>query len=256
MRLSTWVEKELARRKWPKTQSKDREHWTKFANEWIAWARKPGHDAFWAYRGRLVEYFGEGSGAALEVGCGEGRISRVLKSCGYKVTATDPVAQFINAAKETASADEYATCAADDLPFPDHSFDLVVAYNVLMDIENVPAALKEMRRVMRPTGILMISIVHPFADIGRFIDETANAPFVITGSYFGRKQFEGSEVRDGLRMPFFGWSQPLHQYVTAARLRTLVWQLFRSANLCPEDKVGSAEHMKKWTRMPRALPVV
>ena len=174
----------------------------------------------------------------------------MLKSCGYKVTATDPVAQFIKAAKETASADEYATCAADDLPFPDHSFDLVVAYNVLMDIENVPAALKEMRRVTRPTGILMISIVHPFADIGRFIDETPNAPFVITGSYFGRKQFEGSEVRDGLRMPFFGWSQPLHQYAAALENAGLAIVSLREP--LPEDK-SDAEHMKKWTRMPLFL---
>jgi ubiquinone/menaquinone biosynthesis C-methylase UbiE len=39
-----------------------------------------------------------------------------------------------------------------------------VAYNVLMDVEDVPAALKEIRRVLRPSGTLIISIVHPFAD--------------------------------------------------------------------------------------------
>ena len=100
---------------------KDREHWTKYANEWIAWARKLAT----MLSGRITDAWsstsGEGSGTALEVGCGEGRISRVLKSCGYKVTATDPVAQLIKAAQETASADEYATCAADDLPFPDQA---------------------------------------------------------------------------------------------------------------------------------------
>jgi ubiquinone/menaquinone biosynthesis C-methylase UbiE len=39
-----------------------------------------------------------------------------------------------------------------------------VAYNVLMDVEDVPAALKEIRRVLRPSGTLIISIVRPFAD--------------------------------------------------------------------------------------------
>jgi hypothetical protein len=29
----------------------DRKHWSQVAEEWIAWARKPNHDAFWAYRG-------------------------------------------------------------------------------------------------------------------------------------------------------------------------------------------------------------
>jgi hypothetical protein len=31
-------------------EEKDFEHWCRFAREWIAWARTPNHDAFWAYR--------------------------------------------------------------------------------------------------------------------------------------------------------------------------------------------------------------
>ena len=40
----------------------DREHWARVARDWTAWARKPGHDAFWAYRDALVGYIGRGSG--------------------------------------------------------------------------------------------------------------------------------------------------------------------------------------------------
>lgn len=229
---------------------KDREHWTRAADEWIAWARKPGHDAFWAYQDRLAGYIGEGSGQALDVGCGEGRVSRLLKSCGYEVTASDPVAQLVEAARDADSAHEYATCAADDLPFANHRFDLVVAYNVLMDIENVPAALKEMRRVMRPAGSVMISIVHPFADVGRFAEETPDAPFVITEPYFGRKRFEGSEVRDGLHMPFFGWSQPLHQYAAALENAGLAIVSLREP--VPDTK-SDTDRMQQWTRMPLFL---
>jgi ubiquinone/menaquinone biosynthesis C-methylase UbiE len=43
-------------------------------------------------------------------------------------------------------------------------FDLIMAYNVLMDVEDIPGALKEIRRVMRPMGRLIISVGHPFAD--------------------------------------------------------------------------------------------
>ena len=42
-----------------------------------------------------------------------------------------------------ASADDYAIASGSDLPFEDARFDLVVAYNVLMDVEDVPATLKE-----------------------------------------------------------------------------------------------------------------
>lgn len=228
----------------------DREHWTKAADKWVAWARQPGHDAFWAYRDHLANYIGEGSGQALEVGCGEGRVSRLLKSCGYRVSASDPVGRLVNAAREADSAHEYVMCAAGDLPFAAHSFDLVVAYNVLMDIENIPAALAEMRRVMRPTGLLMVSIVHPFADIGRVVNDTPDAPFVITEPYFGRKQFEASETRDGLQMDFSGWSRPLHQYAEAFENTGLAISSLREP--VPEIKSDS-DHMKKWTRIPLFL---
>src|SRR5215470_5703365 len=111
----------------------DIEHWSRIASEWTAWARAPNHDAFWAYRASLLAFIGQGAGDALDVGCGEGRVSRVLKECGYRVTATDPVEQLISAAEQAGSADAYKVAAADNLPFVNGSFDLAVAYNVLMD---------------------------------------------------------------------------------------------------------------------------
>ena len=85
----------------------DHEHWSQNAAEWIAWARTPNHDAFWAYRSSLLTFIGQGEGEALDVGCGEGRISRLLKECGYRVTATDPVEAFIAASEQAGSADDY-----------------------------------------------------------------------------------------------------------------------------------------------------
>src|SRR5690242_7446618 len=162
----------------------DIEHWSRIAAEWTAWARTPNHDAFWAYRASLLTFIGRGAGDALDLGCGEGRVSRVLKECGYRVMAVDPVEKLISAAEQAGSADAYRIAAAADLPFEDCSFDLAVAYNVLMDVEDVPAALKEIKRVLRPLGTLIISIVHPFADRGRFAGPQANAPFVLQKSYF------------------------------------------------------------------------
>src|SRR5467141_1835647 len=157
---------------------KDIEHWSWIVTEWMAWARAPNHDAFWAYRASLLAFIGQGAGDALDVGCGEGRVSRVLKECGYRVTAIDPIEKLLLAAEQAGSADAYRIAAAAVLPVENSSFDLAVAYNVLMDVEDVPAALKEMRRVLRPSGTLVISIVHPFADRGRFAGPDANGPFV------------------------------------------------------------------------------
>ena len=193
----------------------DREHWLRTADEWIAWARTPNHDAFWAYRDAFVSFVGTGNGAALDVGCGEGRISRELKKCGFRVTAVDQVEPLIKAARAAESADEYVVAAAADLPFQDRSFDVVVAYNMLIDVDDVPSAIREMWRVLRPDGQLVISIVHPFADHGRFLTPDADSPFVVKGTYFGRQRFEDTVERDALRMRFAGWMQPLESYAAA-----------------------------------------
>ena len=227
-----------------------REHWSRIADEWIAWARTPNHDAFWAYREAFVKFVGSGEGSALEIGCGEGRISRELKKCGYRVTAADQVEAMIEAAREAESADEYVVAAAMKLPFADKSFELVVAYNMLMDVDDVPAAVKEMRRVLRPDGRLVISIVHPFADHGRFASREADSPFVVTGTYLGRQRFEETVERDGLRMRFAGWMQPLENYVAALEEAGLAITSLREP--APTDSGGPA-NMERWRRWPMFL---
>jgi SAM-dependent methyltransferase len=172
------------------------------------------------------------------------------KDRGYRVTAVDPVEQLISAAEQAGSADAYKIAAAADLPFKNCSFDLAVAYNVLMDVEDVLAALKEVRRVLRPTGTLVISIVHPFADRGRFAGPQANAPFVLQKSYFGRERFEGTEERNGLQMHFAGWSQPLESYMAALESAELAVTSLREPVPDTGDK-GS--HMERWNKVPLFL---
>lgn len=225
-------------------------HWSRVAEEWVAWARKPNHDAFWAYRASLVAFVASGNGKALDVGCGEGRISRELTACGLQVTAVDPVSRLVMAAIEAQSAQNCAVASATELPFENAQFDLVVAYNVLMDVEDVPTALKEFRRVMRPTGQLIISIVHPLVDQGRFVSKEMNSPFVLEGSYFGRKRFQGMEERDGLRMHFAGWSQPLAAYGIA--LEEAGFAITSLREPVPDLDHGR-NHMAPWLRMPLFL---
>ena len=216
----------------------------------MAWARTQNHDAFWAYRDSLLTFIGQGEGDALDVGCGEGRVSRALKECGYRVTATDPVEAFIFAAKQAGSADDYKVADAANLPFADDTFDVVVAYNVLMDVEDVPAALKEARRVLRPSGTLIISIVHPFSDRGRFANSEPDAQFVLDRSYFGRERFEGIEERDGLRMHFAGWSQALENYMAALEAAGLAITSLRE----PVPEISNGKHqMERWRRIPLFL---
>ena len=226
---------------------KDHKHWSQVAEEWVAWAREPNHDAFWAYRASLAAFIGRGNGKALDVGCGEGRISRELTACGFEVTAVDPISPLLRAAIEAQSARNYAVASATELPFDNAQFDLVVAYNLLMNLDDVPSALKEFRRVLRRTGQLIISISHPFVDHGRFTGKEMSSPFVVEGTYFGRQRFDGVEERGGLRMHFAGWSQPLEAYGIALEEAGLAITSLREP---VPDLDDGRNHMAPWLRMP------
>ena len=160
------------------------------------------------------------------------------------MTAADPVARFIDAAKEMDSADRYEVAPAAVLPFADQSFDLAVAYNMLMDVEDMPAAVKEIRRVLKPSGTLIVSIVHPFADRGHFAGPEPDAPYLVPGSYFGRERFEGVEEKNGLSMHFAGWSQPLEAYVAA---------LTEAGFAVTRLKEPTPEAPSRWCRIPLFL---
>ncbi|UQZ90547.1 class I SAM-dependent methyltransferase [Deltaproteobacteria bacterium Smac51] len=228
----------------------DCRHWTETAEEWIRWARQPGHDAFWHFRATFAEYIGAGDGkSALEIGCGEGRVCRELKKLGFRVTASDVVPAMVEAAREADSADEYVVADAAALPLKSSSFDLVVAYNSLMDIEDMPAAVREAGLLLKPGGTLFISVVHPFRDRGRFTGSEPDSPFMIEGSYYGREKFEAAEEINGLKMHFMGWSMPLEDYAAAIEEAELGITSIRE----PLPDINEASRFRSWTRIPLFL---
>jgi SAM-dependent methyltransferase len=148
---------------------------------------------------------------------------------------------MVNAANGAQSGDGYAIAPGTDLPFEDARFDLVVAYNVLMGVEGVPATLKEIRRVLRSAGMLVISIVHPFSDRGRFANADVDSPFVIQDGYFGVRRVDSMEERDGLRMHFAGWSRPLEAYAMALEDAGLAMTSLREPVLVTDSVIFLAE---------------
>ncbi len=198
------------------------------AHNWVRWARTPGHDEYWRYRqaffGDLVPPPGR---RALEVGSGEGRVARDLAARGHWVVGLDSSPTLARFAEEAATGPAYILGNAAALPFPDESFDLVVAYNSLMDVEDMPAAVSEAARVLTRPGRFCIAVTHPFADTGEFVEEGPDARFTTTRPYFGRHRFEGTAERDGLTMTFRGWTHTLEDYAIAFESAGLVLELLR-----------------------------
>ncbi|MEO0989751.1 MAG: class I SAM-dependent methyltransferase [Pseudomonadota bacterium] len=188
-------------------------HWSAQAEDWIRWVRTPGHDAFWAYRSAFAAFLGRGEGPALEVGCGEGRVSRLMAELGYAVIAADPVRAFLDAARTEEPGLTYLEAAATDLPLPSQCVDLVVMYNMLMDVEAPAEAVAEALRVLRPGGRLVVGVVHPFADL--LLAHQQTGAFEGQGSYFEDRAMDAQvDERNGLKMHFKGWNRSLSTYTS------------------------------------------
>jgi SAM-dependent methyltransferase len=191
-------------------------HWEREAENWVLWARTPGHDAYCAYSPCFFDEIVPPPGRqTLEIGCGEGRVARDLKARGHHVVAIDNSPTLLRYALEADPDGHYELADAAALPFADGSFDLVVAYNSLMDVEDMPAAVREAARVLEPGGHFSICVTHPLNDAGVFESDQPDAPFVIRDSYFGRRRFEAHFERNGLEITFRGWMYALEDYCRA-----------------------------------------
>lgn len=227
-----------------------RDHWEKNAASWAAWARKPDFDSYWQYAKTFFELVPTPGERTLEVGCGEGRVSRDLAARGHHVFAVDTSPTLIQLAHDADASIAYVRCDAAALPFQDESFDLVVFYNSLMDIDDMDASVAEAGRVLRPGGIFCASVTHPLQDAGRFASRSGDAPFVIEGSYLGdRRVIDDVVERDGLRMHFKGWAYPLETYVRALENAGLMIQAMREPAMdsAPASMNPSVE---RWRRIP------
>src|SRR5262245_16344647 len=190
--------------------------WEDQAANWLAWARTPGHDAYWSYREAFFPLLPAPGRRTLEVGCGEGRVARDLAARGHRVVGLDSAPTLVRHAAVADAGGRYVRADAAALPFGDGAFDLVVAYNSLMDVDDMPGSVREAGRVLEPGGHLGFCVTHPFMDAGRFASREADAAFVVSGSYLGPpRPYQGTFARAGLEITFHGWVYPLEAYARA-----------------------------------------
>ncbi|WP_280431803.1 class I SAM-dependent methyltransferase [Nocardia brasiliensis] len=118
-----------------------------------------------------AEFFhGAGVREILELGAGHGRDTLYLARSEFEVTATDfsavGLTQMNAAAEAGGLADRIRTLehdARDPIPQPDDAFDAVFAHMLLcmnLSTEEILALAAEIRRVLRPGGILVYTVRH------------------------------------------------------------------------------------------------
>ncbi|MCU1596925.1 MAG: Methyltransferase type 11 [Glaciihabitans sp.] len=104
---------------------------------------------------RFVELIDAHEGqSALDVGCGPGALTRELVDrLGVpSVAAIDPSESFVETVRERFPGIDVRRGVAEELPYPDHRFDLVLAQLVVHFMSDRIAAVAEMARVARANG--------------------------------------------------------------------------------------------------------
>ena len=226
--------------------------WEHHAAEFVAWARTPDHDSYPQFHRELFLPLVPPQGRrTLDLGCGEGRVSRDLKAMGHRVVGVDVSATMLTAAREADPSID--TCLADAarLPFADGSFDCVVAFMSLQDVDQMPTAIKEAARVLETGGRLCLAIVHPLNSAGRFGGDEPDSPFTIEGSYLKSSFYEDNVARGGLEMTFVSAHRPVSAYAEALADSGLLIERLREPPV-PEHAMTRPPN-SRWARVPLFL---
>ena len=113
------------------------------------------------YSGPLSSQFAELAGVragqrVLDVGCGPGALTAELAARvgPAAVSAVEPAEQFVAAARQRNPAVSVQQAFAEDLPFPDETFDAALAQLVVHFMADPGAGVAEMTRVTRHDGVV------------------------------------------------------------------------------------------------------
>jgi SAM-dependent methyltransferase len=227
-----------------------REAWDEEADNWIRWARAPGHDSFWRFhRDRFLELVPDAGRLTLDIGAGEGRLSRELRTRGHSVFAVDGSARLARACAEHQEPLPVAVADAAHLPLRDGCADLAVAFMALQDIDDLEGAVGELARVLGKGGRLCLAIVHPINSAGRFEGEHGDnsRPFVIRRSYFERVRCADDVENSGLQMRFESEHRPIETYSRALEHAGFSIEAIR--------EVTEPDSDDKWNRMPLFMDI-
>lgn len=228
--------------------------WEAKARDWARFARSPEHDHFfWSFNGpRFLELIPAPGRITLDLGCGEGRLGRLLRERGHRVVGLDATRAMAHLAHE-AGGQDVVVGHAGRLPIASASVDLAVAFMSLQDIAELGAAVAEVARVLAGNGRFCIAIAHPIRSAGRFAGKEADSAFALD-SYFEPRPWPWRTRHTGLRLELPGVHRPLEAYATALERAGFVIEAMREPQPAPEQASVHPESAR-WLRVPCFLHV-
>jgi ubiquinone/menaquinone biosynthesis C-methylase UbiE len=134
------------------------EHWDRRAGLYNNSISRDYSDqrSFRAWKKVYAEAIGEGSGRLMDCGCGPGTVTMYISDLGYDITDYDQSAEMLKNARKNAETlhidAEFVQGNAEDMPFEDGTFDIIVSQNMLWTVPHPEKVLSEWYRVLKEGG--------------------------------------------------------------------------------------------------------
>lgn len=135
-------------------------------------------------------------GDVLEVGCGEGRGIDLVLPAAATYTAIDKIGPVVKSLKKKYPSGKFFTGNIPPLaPFADKSFDVVLCFQVIEHIDDDHSLLKEIHRVLKPGGVLLMTTPNRILSLSRnpwhVREYTASELSVLAHRFFPQVQMKG-----------------------------------------------------------------
>lgn len=159
-----------------------------------------GHTKFTALK--LVREHAKPGGSVLELSCGAGILAGAMARAGFSVRGTNySVYPGLSPGVGTDIPVDTGVDLTRPLPYPDASFDCVVLSEVLQNIPDHPAVLREVARVLKPGGVFVLTTPNMMSIKSRL-------HFLFTGYFKVKWMFPGHDVP--LSQSFAFHNHPVH----------------------------------------------
>jgi ubiquinone/menaquinone biosynthesis C-methylase UbiE len=174
---------------------------------------------------QLLDRFAQqvmGNGRTADLGCGPGQIARYLHDQGVDAFGIDLSPGMVALARQAHPGMEFRQGDMHALPLPDNSLAGIAAFYSIIHIPraDVTAVLKEIRRVLQPSGMLLLSFHHG-AEIRHF-DELWEQPVQLDFIFFERDEMRGYLEAAGFTIDEMIEREP-YPHVEAATQRVYIF---------------------------------
>ena len=188
------------------------------------------------------------SGRVLDAGFGRGANLVMFAQNGYEAHGLEVSQENITAAEVLAERAgvklQVGLLTGPELPYPDRYFNVVVSWSAVYYFGKralVARAIEEFRRVLRPNGVLLMTVIHPNNCIVRRLSEDlgeGTRRIVQTWAHDNRTGLEVfyDETSEGWKRLLSHFSQVEEGYAEAQLFdpaRRLAWRLFLARNSTP-----------------------